>query len=214
MINEDVRINCQSSIRIEKDNKIIYIDPYKIEKEMEDADFLFITHDHYDHFSKDDILKVINEDTVIVIPESCSSKIEVLLLNNKIIYVKPNNKYEINNLKFETVAAYNTDKLYHQNISEWVGYVIELSLKRYFITGDTDINLENKKVKCDYLFVPVGGEYTMDYKEAATLANLIKPKLAIPTHYATIVGSNIDAIKFQELLDNDIKCDILYKEDI
>ena len=35
----------------------------------------FITHDHYDHYSEEDIDKVINENTVIVIPEELLTKV-------------------------------------------------------------------------------------------------------------------------------------------
>ncbi len=70
-----------------------------------------------------------------------------------------------------------------QKENEWVGYIIEIKGIRYYIAGDTDITEENKKVKCDVAFVPVGGTYTMDFKEAAYLINEIKPKIAIPTHY-------------------------------
>ena len=38
-------------------NNIIYFDPYKIEEELHDADYIFITHDHYDHYDLDSINK-------------------------------------------------------------------------------------------------------------------------------------------------------------
>ena len=80
---------------------------------------------------------------------------------------------------------------------------------KYYIPGDTDLTEENKNIKCDILFVPIGGTYTMDYKEAASLTNIIKPKIVIPIHYGSIVGSMVDADKFKELVDNDIECRIM-----
>ena len=38
--------------------KVIYIDPYKVYKAYNDADLIFITHNHYDHYSEEDIDKV------------------------------------------------------------------------------------------------------------------------------------------------------------
>ena len=67
-------------------------------------------------------------------------------------------------IRFETVPAYNTNKQFHPKENEWVGYIIEIKCIRYYIAGDTDITKENKKVKCDVAFVPVGGTYTMDFK--------------------------------------------------
>lgn len=207
-MNADIKINAQSSIRLSNKEIVIYIDPYLIEKNVNDADYIFITHDHYDHLSIDDINKVIKEDTIIVGAESCFKSLEEF--DNNKVKVKPNNKYLVGNLNFQTVAAYNTNKLYHPEKNEWVGYLIDFNNKKYFITGDTDINKENKQIKCDVLLLPVGGVYTMDYKEAATLTNLIKPKLAIPTHYQTVVGTKVDAINYTNLLDKDIESKILY----
>ena len=45
-----IEINCHSSIKISKE-KTIYVDPFKIEKDTNDADIVLVTHDHYDHFS-------------------------------------------------------------------------------------------------------------------------------------------------------------------
>ena len=59
-------------------------------------------------------------------------------------------------------------------------------------------------------FLPVGGTYTMDYKEAADLANIIKPKIAVPIHYGIIVGTKEDAIKFKNLINKNIECEIMY----
>ena len=207
-MEEEIKINAQSSIRLTDQETVIYLDPYLIEEEVNDADYIFITHDHYDHLSIEDINKVIKESTIIIISESCSKSLEEF--NNQIVKVKPNNKYLVGNLNFQTVASYNTNKLYHPEKNEWVGYLIDFNNKKYFITGDTDINKENKQIKCDVLLLPVGGVYTMDYKEASTLTNLIKPKLAIPTHYQTVVGTKIDAINYTNLLDKDIESKILY----
>ena len=65
---ENIKVLCHSSIKFEK-GQIIYFDPFKINENYNDADIIFITHSHYDHFSEEDILKVKKEDTKIVITE-------------------------------------------------------------------------------------------------------------------------------------------------
>ena len=62
---ENIEVLIHSSIKINK-GKVIYIDPYKIDKEYNDADFIFITHSHYDHFSEKDIIKVIKNNTTVI----------------------------------------------------------------------------------------------------------------------------------------------------
>ena len=209
---ENVEVLCHSSIKINKE-KVIYIDPFKIEKNYNDADIVFITHDHYDHYSEEDIDKVINENTIIIIPEELLTKLLRKGINkNAIITVEPNEKYMVQGIKFETIPAYNTNKTFHPKKNGWVGYIIIINGIRYYIAGDTDITEENKKVKCDVAFVPVGGTYTMDFKEAASLINEIKPKIAIPIHYGSIVGTEQDAIDFIRLLHPEIKGIILMKK--
>ena len=130
---------------------------------------------------------------------------------NAIITVEPNQKYMVQGIKFETVPAYNTNKIFHPKENGWVGYVIEINGIKYYIAGDTDITEENKKVKCDVAFVPVGGTYTMDFKEAAQLVNQIQPKVAVPIHYGSLVGTKQDAEEFIKLLHTNIKGVILMR---
>ena len=209
---ENIEVLYHSSIRINKE-KIIYIDPFKINKNYNDADIIFITHDHYDHYSEEDIDKVINENTTIIIPDELLTKLLRKGINkNAIITVEPNKNYMVQGIKFETISAYNTNKTFHPKENGWVGYIIIINGIRYYIAGDTDITEENKQVKCDVAFVPVGGTYTMDFKEVASLINEIKPKIAIPIHYGSIVGTEQDAIDFIRLLHPEIKGIILMKK--
>ena len=209
---ENIEVLYHSSIRINKE-KTIYIDPFKIDRNYNDADIVFITHDHYDHYSEEDIDKVINENTTIIIPEELLTKLLKKGINkNAIITVEPNEKYVVQGIKFETIPAYNTNKTFHPKKNGWVGYIIIINGIRYYIAGDTDITEENKKVKCDVAFVPVGGTYTMNFKEAANLINEIKPKIAIPIHYGSVVGTEQDAIDFIRLLHPEIKGIILMKK--
>ena len=210
MLN-NIEVLCHSSIRINKE-KTIYIDPFKIDRNYNDADIIFITHDHYDHYSEEDIDKVINENTVIVIPEELLTKVLKKGINKEaIVTVEPNKKYMVQGIKFETIPAYNINKTFHPKENDWVGYVIELNDIRYYIAGDTDITEENKRVKCDVAFVPVGGTYTMDFKEAEQLINEMQPKVAVPIHYGSVVGTKQDAEEFIKLLNQNIKGTILMK---
>ena len=209
---ENVEVLYHSSIKI-KDNKIIYIDPFKIDKDYNDADIVFITHDHFDHYSEEDIDKVINENTTIIIPEELLTKILRKGINkNAVITVESNKEYMVQGIKFETIPAYNTNKTFHPKEKDWVGYIITLDGIRYYIAGDTDITEENRKVKCDVAFVPVGGTYTIDFKEAAQLINEIQPKIAVPIHYGSVVGTKQDATNFIKLLHSSIKGIILMKQ--
>ena len=212
MLNlENVECLGHSTIKIKSMEKVIYFDPYKINEEYKDASLIFITHSHYDHFSEEDILKIKNENTIIVITKDLYDKTRKLGFSDlQIIKVRPNNQYKIDNIEFSTILAYNIDKDFHKSEEEWVGYIINIENVKYYIAGDTDITEENKLVKCDVAFVPVGGKYTMNFEEAANLINIIKPKVAVPIHYGVIVGTREDAESFKVTLDKDVKCMIMY----
>ena len=209
---EYIEVLCHSSIKINKE-KVIYIDPFKIDKNYNDADMIFVTHDHYDHYSEEDIDKIKKEDTIIIAPEELLTKLlRKGFRKDSIITVEPNKKYMIQGMKFETIPAYNTNKQFHPKENGWVGYIIEIKGVRYYIAGDTDITEENRRVKCDVAFVPVGGTYTTDFKEAAQLINEIQPKIAVPIHYGSVVGTKQDATDFIKLLNPSIKGIILMKK--
>lgn len=190
----------------------IYIDPYKIENETHNAKYLFITHSHYDHFSIEDIEKVRNEDTIFFVTPDCKEKLlEIGVDEKRIVTVAPDEIYRFNKIEVQVIPAYNVNKEYHKKEYGWVGYLIKINGVTYYITGDTDVNEDIQNIKCDVLFVPIGGTYTMDYKEAADYTNSIKPKYVIPIHYGTIVGKKEDGIEFAKLLDTKIECLIFNK---
>ena len=208
---ENVQVLCHSSILINK-QKTIYIDPFKIKVNRNDADIIFITHDHYDHYSEEDIAKVRKENSIIVAPVNLAEKLMNIGFNRKnIILVEPNNIYNIEQIKIRTIPSYNVGKKFHPKENNWVGYILEIESISYYIPGDTDLTPENRKIKCDVAFVPVGGIYTMNSEEAAELVNEIKPKIAIPIHYGEVVGTKEDAIDFVRRVSKDIKCEILIR---
>ena len=208
---EKTEVLCHSSIKINKE-LVIYFDPFKIDKEYHDADIIFITHSHYDHYSEEDINKVRKEDTQIVAPLDLLDNLLTLdFTKNSITLVKPNENYTVKGLSFKTIPAYNTNKNFHPKANNWVGYLVTIDNMTYYIAGDTDVTTENKQVKCDVAFVPIGGTYTMDNKEAAKLINEIKPKVAIPTHYGKIIGNISNGQNFAKLINKEIECKIFIK---
>ena len=202
----NISINCQSSIKI-SDGLTIYFDPYDIKEKINNADYIFITHSHWDHFDLDSINNLVNEKTIIIGP---SNVIEKLNSNYKTLEVKPENIYNLNNISFMTVPAYNIDKEYHPKDAGYVGYIVTLNNVTYYIAGDTDVLDELKVIKADVIFLPVGGTYTMTREEAVDLANTIKPKYAIPIHYGLAVGDELDAKYFVNNIDKEIESKIFY----
>ena len=207
-MSSKISVNAQSSICV-KSEKTIWFDPFKIESESNDADVIFITHDHFDHFSPEDISKVSNENTAFVFPESMQSTVKKQGYGSNILFVNPGKEYDFAGIHFETVPAYNIGKPFHQKENGFVGYVIEMNSERIYVSGDTDATDEVRNVKCDIALLPVGGYYTMNTAEAAECVNVMKPKKAVPTHYGDVVGKKSDGEEFKQLVDKNIKVEII-----
>jgi len=199
-------INTHSSIKIET-NKNIYFDPYMIEEETHDADLIFITHDHFDHFSIEDIKKIEKEDTVYIIPDNMYN----LLGGENVVVLNPNEKTNVEGFEVISVPSYNVNKEFHPKDKGNLGYIVTIENQKVFVVGDSDENKDIDNLNVDIIFVPIGGTYTMNYKEAANYVNKIHPKLAIPTHYGSVVGDKEEGEKFKKEVAKDIEVDILIK---
>lgn len=186
--------------------KIIYTDPFKVKKK-DTADIILITHEHFDHCSPEDVAKLQGPNTFIVTTADCAKK-----LSGKIKIVKPGDKITVEGVDIEVVPAYNTNKQFHTKDKGWVGYIFTSKGQRIYIAGDTDYIPEMKTIKADIALLPVSGTYVMTAEEAVKAALDIKPKVAIPMHYDSIVGTKDDAKKFAEGLKGKIEVIILQEE--
>lgn len=200
----DIKLNYHSSVLI---NNLIWIDPLKVCGDVK-VKYIFITHPHWDHFSVDDIKKIMTKNTKFVCPLSMKTDFEGNFKNN-VLYVEPNNKYVFDGIEFETFSAYNINNQYHPKVNGWVGYTIVMDGQTITITGDTDYTAELEKLHTDILLVPIGGTYTMNIGEAVDLVNLINPKKVIPTHYGDVVGDKDMGKEFSKLINNKIICELL-----
>ena len=205
-MTENIRVLTHSSIKITGE-ATIYVDPFHIVDAEGDADIILITHDHFDHFSPEDIAKVVKSDTVLVVPKKMKKQASAIPCG-EIITVEPGEQKQLGEIMVETIPAYNPLKPFHPKGKGWVGYLIETGGVKIYVAGDTDITEENKKVVCDVAMVPVGGTYTMDAEKAAELVNIIQPKVAIPIHYGSVAGSKSEEEVFQANVSSDIPVEV------
>jgi L-ascorbate metabolism protein UlaG (beta-lactamase superfamily) len=184
----------QSAMRFAGEGLTVYIDPWGTSAERE-ADVIFITHAHADHFQPQEIERLSKDGTSIVAPSDVAKE-----LSGDVTPVAPGDSIEVSGIKVQAVPAYNVhpDRLeYHPKANRWVGYILELRGTTYYHAGDTDHAPELDDVSADVAFLPIGGTYTMEPREAAGLAKSISPQIAVPMHYGFVVGSPKDAETFR-----------------
>jgi len=200
-------------------SKTIYIDPYNIPENSEKADIILITHSHYDHCSVADLKKIVKEGTKIMVPADCPSKICRFDEEIDIQIVEPGKEFNIGDLRIITVAAYNIDKSFHPREEGWVGYLIKNPGVVVYHAGDTDVIPEmdkltgHKQKGIEFIaLLPVGGRFTMSFEEAFEAVKKIKPSLAIPMHFGSVVGLEEDAKEFVQMCEEEgVKAKILDK---
>jgi L-ascorbate metabolism protein UlaG (beta-lactamase superfamily) len=185
-----------ASFRIEGDDAVIYIDPWKIEGEPHDADVVFVSHEHYDHCSPADVERISKDDTAVCAPADTIVKLHA---RNA---VTPGETLWFRDVQIEGIAAYNIGKAYHPKSKDWVGAILTIDGKRIYYAGDTDLTPEMSKLAgIDLALLPVGGTYTLDALQAAEACRAIGCAAAVPYHWGDIVGEKTDAELFAEKAD-------------
>ena len=204
---DNVRVLAHSAIRIEsEDGTVLYFDPFELREAPHDADVIFITHTHYDHLSPDDAAKVMKAGTVVACPASVAAEAAALGAS-EICTMEAGDTAEVAGIAVETVPAYNVEPErlnFHPRANGWLGYIVTVDGARYYVAGDTDANPDNLQVRCDVALIPVGGTYTMNPEQAAAFVKSIRPRIAVPTHYGTAVGTAQDGPEFERLASEEI----------
>ena len=177
-----------SSIRIEYGNLELYIDPVRqlgnrtIDyTSMPQADFIFVTHEHGDHYDKDAIKQLSKVGTRFITNRRCAD------MQGYGLVLKNGDKEDLNlGIKVEAVPAYNTSEgrtQFHPKGRD-NGYILNLDGLRIYIAGDTEDIPEMADIHdIDIAFLPCNQPYTMTPDQLIKAARVIKPKVLFPYHY-------------------------------
>ena len=184
---DNIEVLCHSSIRIDK-NKIIYIDPFKIDKNYNDADIIFITHDHYDHYSEEDIDKVINENTVSIIDD---------YKNMLYKYSDETNTYILDKDGKEIIKVNKND--YLKNIDNYYIYIANNKINIY----DIDKNKTNSyTMKDSEKMNDASGSMISPYKQTLVINNSTEKYVKVINFNGKVL-KKIDNVELSKFKTND-----------
>lgn len=178
--------------------KKIFIDPFMRNKTAA-ADFILLTHEHFDHCDPESVKKLQGKNTQIFGTFNCitqfSGRTNTLRSGEDMRYP--------DGIVIASVNAYNINKSYHPK-GFGRGFVITIDNVTIYHAGDTDFIPEMPK-GMDIALLPIGGKYTMNATEAAEAAKQINPLIVVPMHYNSdafgISGINADPTQLAKLLE-------------
>jgi L-ascorbate metabolism protein UlaG (beta-lactamase superfamily) len=187
-----IRCLAHACFQIRTDSQSIYIDPSTkntgLKKDdFKPADLILVTHGHSDHFDKDLLKKIRKPGSPVIAPENLRKEMKGIVMWD----MSPGQMMQMTGgVTIWATNAYNVKRFrspgnpFHPK-DLGVGYIIKLEDKKIYHAGDTDLIPEMEKVagaEVDVALLPSGDTYTMDMKEAAEAALIIKPKVVIPMH--------------------------------
>jgi L-ascorbate metabolism protein UlaG (beta-lactamase superfamily) len=192
------------SLMIDCGEKIIQIDPvsdYADYRQFPKADFIFITHEHSDHFDKTAIKNSRKDSSQIVLNPATRN-----MFGDGLAMRNGDKKEFVNGFTVEAVPAYNTtagrEKFHPKGRDN--GYIFDFDGFRIYVAGDTENIPEMKNFKnIDIAFLPVNQPYTMTAEQAADAALALGAPIIYPYHYGAT-----DVKKVWELLRKEKNVDV------
>jgi L-ascorbate metabolism protein UlaG (beta-lactamase superfamily) len=188
-----------SSIRIRRAGLEVHVDPLNVSDDSK-ADYVLLTHPHYDNFSEDDIARVRDTETVIVAPATMKKQ-----LAEVDHFMRPGDMLQLDGLDVLAVPAYNVDKKFHTPRDGWLGYVFSVGETTFYHAGDTDFLPSMFGIRCDVAFLPCGGHYTMDVSEAARAGEACGAEVVVPIHWGEPHGTLEEVRRLSELFSGEVQ---------
>lgn len=189
----------QSSIRIRRAGLEIHVDPQGV-PDGASADFILLTHPHYENFSEEDIERIRSSDTVLIAPASMKKQ-----LGMADHFLHPGDLLQLEKIVVLATPAYNIEKHYHPRDAGWLGYVFTVGGVTYYHAGDTDYLASMNGIRCDVAFLPCDGHYAMGPEDAARAAAACRASVVVPIKWGDTVGSREDAERVAELFSGEVR---------
>ena len=158
---------------------------------MPKANYIFVTHEHFDHLDTTAIKQLTGDKTQLITNQRCAEMLGYgqVMTNGDILQLT-------DDITVEAIPAYNTTEGHQQFHPKGRdnGFILTLDGLRVYIAGDTEDIPEMADIKdIDIAFLPCNQPYTMTAEQLVNAAKTIKPKVLFPYHYGQTVVSGISS---------------------
>ncbi|MBR4921056.1 MAG: MBL fold metallo-hydrolase [Prevotella sp.] len=185
-----VKMTCikHASIMMEYDGKVFYFDPvinmqpYTDYTTWPKANFIFVTHEHKDHFDTMALTELRRNYTVIYVNHNVYTQ-----WGSGYVMANGDKAEVCDNVTVEAVPAYNNTPGHEQFHPKGRdnGYILTIENLRIYVAGDTEDIPEMADIKdIDIAFLPCNQPYTMTPEQLVKVAKTIRPKVLFPYHYS------------------------------
>jgi len=188
----------QSAFKLESGGKTILIDPWITGNpvspvtvdDINVADFILVTHDHFDHVGDTIALAIKTGAIVVAEYETAAKLIGNGLPPENVLYGGFGRSLGGAIELVNGISLVMTPAVHSSDSGVAVGYIIKFAGgATVYHAGDTaifgDMLLYGTLYPIDLALLPIGGAFQMDAFQAARSLKLLTPKKTIPMHYGT-----------------------------
>lgn len=196
-------------ITTEKGKKIL-IDPFldnnpnaPVKSGDVEADYIILTHGHGDHLG--DSFKIAKKDeTLFIAVNELANYVAKEGFKAHNMHIGGAHNFEFGKVKF-TIAHHGSGTPDGTYTGEPAGVILSIEGKNLYHTGDTglfyDMKLIGEMTSIDYMFLPIGDNFTMGIEDAVKAVELANPKVAVPIHYNTFPVIEVDPNEFKKAVE-------------
>lgn len=144
------------------------------------ADYIFVTHEHYDHFDRNAIFLLTKNTTNLLFTPRCYGHYK------RGVIIRNGEQADLGHgMTVYAVPAYNVTPKYRNIHTKGIGngYILDLNGFRIYIAGDTEFIPEMRRIKnIDVAFLPCDRPKTMTFSQLRQAAMTIRPRILYPYH--------------------------------
>lgn len=188
-----------SSIRVRRGGVEVHVDPWGVTGENH-ADYVLLTHPHFDNFSEDDIARIRGPDTVVIAPSTMRRQ-----LSDVDHFLRPGDLIQMDGIDVLAVPAHNVGRRFHPPDAGWLGYVFSLEGVTYYHAGHTDFLDSMRGFLCHVAFVPCASDYTMEFNEALRTAQACGASVLVPVHWGELGVAFDHVLEAQEIFSGEVR---------